>query len=58
MTDSRLEQFVRQYIEGQPLHARDVGFVWQGGELTLLGLDFFRKAVSLQKKHLRPGMTV
>ncbi|MBC7966395.1 MAG: anaerobic sulfatase maturase [Fuerstia sp.] len=58
MTDSRLEQFVRQYIESQPLHARDVEFVWQGGEPTLLGLDFFRKAVSLQKKHVRPGMTV
>ena len=31
---------------------------WQGGEPTLMGLEFFRRAVELGKKYARPGMTV
>ena len=31
---------------------------WQGGEPTLMGLDFFRRSVELVEKHRRPGMTV
>lgn len=58
MSESRLETFVRQYIESQPLQARAVEFVWQGGEPTLLGLDFFRNAIRLQKQYARPGLTV
>jgi uncharacterized protein len=49
MPDEILEEFIRTYIESQPLSP--VSFVWQGGEPTLLGLDFFRKAVRLQKKY-------
>ncbi len=45
-----LEEFTRQYIEAQPEPV--VSFGWQGGEPTLRGLDFFRKAVELQKKYL------
>lgn len=33
-------------------------FGWQGGEPTLMGLDFFRRAVALQRKHGRPGAVV
>jgi uncharacterized protein len=58
ITDEALEAFIRQYIQGQPLLAREVEFVWQGGEPTLLGLEFFQKAVELQKVHERPGMTI
>lgn len=58
MSDTHLESFIRQYIESQPLHSRDVEFVWQGGEPTLLGLDYFRNAIRLQKQHTRAGMTV
>lgn len=43
MTDEVLESFVRQYIEAQDVPA--VNFAWQGGEPTLMGVDFFRKAV-------------
>jgi len=53
MTDELLEAFTNQYIEAQ--RVPEVTFAWQGGEPTLMGLDFFRKAVELQKKYRRPG---
>lgn len=48
-----LENYTKQYIEAQvgPL----VHFGWQGGEPTIRGLDFFKKAVQLQKKYLPEG---
>ena len=33
-------------------------FGWQGGEPTIMGLDFFKKAVQLQRKYGPPGATV
>jgi len=48
MSDEVLEEYTRQYIQSQP--GNEVYFAWQGGEPTLLGVDFFRKAVALQKK--------
>lgn len=51
MSDEVLSAFVRQYIEAQPFP--EVEFVWQGGEPTLLGIDFFRKVTKLQKEHRR-----
>ena len=36
----------------------EVVFSWQGGEPTLLGLDFFRKVVALEKKHAKPGQKI
>jgi uncharacterized protein len=56
MTDEVLETFTRQYIEAQ--RVPEVTFGWQGGEPTLVGLDFFRLAVKLQQKVRRPGMVV
>lgn len=50
MDDETLECFVRDYIAAQPPGA-DVVFAWQGGEPTLLGLDFFKRAVALQKHY-------
>ncbi|NLT65006.1 MAG: anaerobic sulfatase-maturation protein [Acidobacteria bacterium] len=49
MPDEILEEFIRQYIKSQD--APVVNFAWQGGEPTMLGVDYFRKAVELQKKH-------
>jgi uncharacterized protein len=43
-----LESYIRQYIEQQDTDA--VQFAWQGGEPTLLGIDFFRQVVALQAK--------
>jgi uncharacterized protein len=49
ISDEVLETFIRQYFEGQ--NCKEVIFSWQGGEPTLLGLDFFRKVVELEKKY-------
>ncbi len=49
MSDEVLESFIRQYIEGQ--NYKEVVFSWQGGEPTLLGLDFFKRVVELEKKY-------
>jgi uncharacterized protein len=49
MPDEVLEQYVQQYIAAQP--GDEIHFAWQGGEPTLLGLDFFRRVVDLQQRH-------
>lgn len=49
MSDRVLENYVRQYIAAN--QQQDVIFAWQGGEPTLLGVNFYRKAVELQKKY-------
>lgn len=54
MSEELLETFTRQYIEAQQVP--EVTFAWQGGEPTLMGLDFFKRAVELQRKYLKPGM--
>jgi uncharacterized protein len=46
MTDRVLSAFIADYIASQPAPA--VEFVWQGGEPTLLGIDFFKRVVELQ----------
>jgi len=49
MSDEILEEFISQYIQSQPTPV--VTFVWQGGEPALMGIDFYKKAVELQKKY-------
>ncbi len=49
ISDETLENFIKQYIEQQ--NARQIVFSWQGGEPSLLGLEFFKKVVALQKKY-------
>lgn len=44
-----LESYIRQYIESQQTEV--VSFAWQGGEPTLLGVDYFRKVVELEKRY-------
>ena len=48
MSEAVLTEYVRQYIQSQP--ADEIFFAWQGGEPTLLGVDFFGKAVALQRE--------
>jgi uncharacterized protein len=48
MSRKLLERYIHQYIAAQPLD--EVHFAWQGGEPTLLGVDFFRTAVELQRR--------
>ena len=55
MSDEVLETYIRQYIQQQD--ADEINFAWQGGEPTLLGVEFFRKAVTIQQKYAE-GKTV
>jgi len=56
MTEELLEEYTRQYITAQ--RVPEVTFAWQGGEPTLMGLDFFRMAVEFQQKQRKPGLRV
>lgn len=56
MSETMLEEYTRQYIEAQ--HVPEVTFAWQGGEPTLMGLDFYKQAVRYQQKHKKPGMRI
>ncbi len=53
MPDELLERFIRQYIESSP--GPVVSFTWHGGEPALAGLDFYQRAVDLQKQYLPQG---
>ncbi|GAL17322.1 putative arylsulfatase regulatory protein [Vibrio maritimus] len=52
MDEMMLEQYIKNYIEGQ--NTPEIIFSWQGGEPTMLGLDYFKKIVELQAKYQLP----
>ncbi|MBN1681640.1 MAG: anaerobic sulfatase maturase [Anaerolineae bacterium] len=56
MSTDVLEAFTQQYIEAQ--RVPEVTFSWQGGEPTLMGLDFFRQAIVFQQQYKKPGMVI
>jgi uncharacterized protein len=56
MEPDTLEAYVKQVIESQ--QSSHVTIAWQGGEPTLMGLDFFRNASALARKYLRRGATL
>jgi uncharacterized protein len=49
MPDALLESFIHRYIEAQ--EASTISFAWQGGEPTLLGVDYFRRIIELEKRY-------
>ncbi len=49
MTEQTLELFIKQYIAAQTTPYMQ--FVWHGGEATIRPLDFYRKAIELQRKY-------
>jgi len=55
MSDEVLERLVKDYMQ---LRFQLAGFAWQGGEPTLMGLDFYKKVVELQKKYGITGQEV
>ena len=55
MPDEVLETLIRQFLA---LRMPQSVFCWQGGEPTLAGLGFFRRAVELQQKHGARGQVV
>ena len=56
MADDLLEEYTKQYIASQQVPV--VTFAWQGGEPTLMGLDFLKRAVQLQQKYRKPGTKI
>jgi uncharacterized protein len=56
MTDAVLERLIADTMASQ--RTPEILFAWQGGEPTLLGLDFFRRVVALQERLCPPGRTV
>jgi len=53
MSDEVLEAYIRQLIESHQVD--QVNIAWQGGEPTLMGLEFYRRAIALAGKYRRPG---
>lgn len=51
-----VEAYIRQLIEAQ--QGPEVTIAWQGGEPTLLGVDFFRQAVKIVERYRRSGQVV
>jgi uncharacterized protein len=49
MSDALLEEFIRQYMESQT--APEVQFIWHGGETLMRGIDFYRRALALQRQY-------
>lgn len=58
MSDDCLESYIRQYIEAQPAGTKEVTFAWQGGEPTLLGIDFFQRCVEIQQRFTPRSMKI
>ena len=56
MSDEVHEAYIRQLLEAHQVP--QVTIAWQGGEPTLMGLDFFKRSVALQKKYQKPGTRI
>ncbi|MCZ7529646.1 MAG: anaerobic sulfatase maturase [Acidimicrobiia bacterium] len=56
MSEELLETYIRQLLEAHT--TPEVTIAWQGGEPTLMGVDFFRRAVAIAERHRRPEQTV
>jgi serine-type anaerobic sulfatase-maturating enzyme len=56
MADEVLEAYICELMESQ--QEPEVTIAWQGGEPTLMGLDFFKRSVELVRKYQKPGQTV
>ena len=51
------ETYIRQLMEAHS-RAPEVVVAWQGGEPTMMGLDFFRRAIDLERQYARPGQRI
>ncbi|HML03352.1 MAG TPA: anaerobic sulfatase maturase [Candidatus Bathyarchaeia archaeon] len=56
MPDELLEEYIAQHIRASP--ERVIRFSWHGGEPTLLGLDYFRNIIALQRKYQPPNRPI
>ena len=51
-----LERFIYEYINSQ--NVSEIVFTWQGGEPTLLGIDFFKKVIEYERLYCPPGKKI
>ena len=56
MPDDILEEYIAQHIDASSTPV--IRFSWHGGEPTVLGVDYFRKVVALQRTHQPPGKRI
>jgi uncharacterized protein len=56
MSDEVHEAYIKQLFGAHQVP--QVTVAWQGGEPTLMGLDFFRRSVEVQKKYAKPGTRI
>jgi len=56
MSEATLDAYIRQLLESH--RSPEVTVAWQGGEPTLMKLDFFKHAIELVDKYRRPGQKV
>jgi uncharacterized protein len=56
MSDEVHEAYIKQLFEAHRVPR--VTVAWQGGEPTLMALDFFRRSIELQKKYRNPGIRI
>jgi uncharacterized protein len=52
MSDEILEACLQQYLAAQKVP--EINIAWQGGEPTLMGLEFFQRSVELAEKYQKP----
>ena len=55
MSGELLDKLIRDYLA---LNLPVSSFAWQGGEPTLMGLDFYKKVIELQKEYGQDGQVV
>ena len=56
MSEATLEAYIRQLLESH--RAPSVTVAWQGGEPTLMKLEFFKRSIELVEKYRRPNQVV
>jgi uncharacterized protein len=56
MTDELLKTYIKQLLESH--RTPEVAIAWQGGEPTLMGLNFFRRATEYAERYRKPGVKV
>ncbi len=56
MSDEILEIMIKSYMSTD--QNKQYSFGWQGGEPTLMGIDFFKKVVEFQLKYAQPGSSI
>jgi len=57
MADEMLEAYIAQLLEAHG-QAPEVTVAWQGGEPTMMGVEFFERSIQLERTYARPGQTI